>query len=566
VDCLVNNTTFNGIEGENLLSPDEWENEMSDASDAHDRAMLTEMLRRGASRRDVIRWTMAAGATATAAGALVLGAENALAATPKKGGHYKAGVHDGNTSDTLDPATFSSVGMIQLAHTNRNFLTEITPTNEIGPDVSESWEASKDATTWTFKLREGVEFHNGKTFTAKDAVDSLNYHRGKESKSAAKALLSDVKNIRADGDNHVVIELNGGNADLPFVLSDYHLVMMPSDGEGNVDWESGIGTGPYELDEFEPGIYSRLSRNPNYFKEDRAHFDEVTMLILSDAVARNNALVTGEVHSISEAESKTVNLLKRRKGIVVEEMPSGAHCTMPMFCDTAPFDDVDMRLALKYAIDREQALEKAIGGFGVLGNDHPIGPTLPYWADLPQREYDTDKAKFHLKKAGHSSIEIDLSTSDGAFLGAVDTALIFQDSARPAGININVRREPADGYWSNVWLKKPFSVVSWGARPTPDVMFSLAYKKGAEWNESHWENERFNAVLLEAKAELDDSKRKEMYREMMELCRDDGGTIVPFFRNRVYARSEKVMHGPNMSGNWELDGARSAERWWFADT
>lgn len=528
-----------------------------------DQTLLRSMLSKGADRREVMGWLMASGASLTAAGAVTLGAERAHAQTPKKGGHYRAGIHDGNTTDSLDPATTEGVGMIQLNHTNRNYLTEITPTNDIGPDASESWEASADASTWTFKLREGVEFHNGKSFTAKDAVDSLNYHRGEDSKSAAKALLSEVEEITADGDSHVVIKLKAGNADLPYVLSDYHLVMMPSDGEGNVDWESGTGTGPYKLESFEPGVLAKFTRNPNYFKEDRAHFDEVTFITLSDAAARNNALVTGEVDAISEAEAKTVKLLKRRPGLIVEEIPSGAHCTMPMHCDVAPFDNVDVRLAVKYAANRADMLAKSISGLGVVGNDHPIGPTLPYWADIPQREYDLDKAKFHLKKAGHDSIDIELSTSDGAFAGAVDAALHLQETARPAGINIKVNREPADGYWSNIWLKKPFCVVSWGARPTPDVMFSLAYQKGAEWNESHWENDKFNAVLLEAKAELDQDKRAAMYAEMMTLCKDDGGTLVPFFRNRVYARSDKIARGENISGNWELDGARSAERWWF---
>jgi peptide/nickel transport system substrate-binding protein len=95
-------------------------------------------------------------------------------------------------------------------------------------------------------------------------------------------------------------------------------------------------------------------------------------------------------------------------------------------------------------------------------------------------------------------------------------------------------------------------------------MFSLAYKDDAAWNESHWQNEQFNKILREAKAELNQEKRTEMYREMQQLCRDDGGTVVPFFRNRVYARRSNVMHGPDLAGNWELDGARSFQRWWFA--
>ena len=123
---------------------------------------------------------------------------------------------------------------------------------------------------------------------------------------------------------------------------------------------------------------------------------------------------------------------------------------------------------------------------------------MPYWADLPQRAYDPDKAKFHLKKAGAEGLSVQLSAAAAAYAGAVDDALLFQASAKAAGINIEVVREANDGYWSNIWLKKPFVMVQWGARPTPDVMFSLAYKDDADWNESHWKNPKFNALLREA--------------------------------------------------------------------
>jgi peptide/nickel transport system substrate-binding protein len=215
-------------------------------------------------------------------------------------------------------------------------------------------------------------------------------------------------------------------------------------------------------------------------------------------------------------------------------------------------------------MNREEVVQKIARGHATIGNDHPIGNTLPYWADLPQREYDPDKAKHHLKKAGAEGLTIPLSAADAAFGGAVDMCILFKEHAAAAGINIDVVREPNDGYWSNVWLVKPFVVVAWGARPTPDVMFSLAYKDDAAWNESHWNNADFNKILREAKAELNQERRTEMYRDMQMLCRDDGGTIVPFFRNRVFARRSNVLHGPNMAGNWEMDGARSYQRWWFA--
>lgn len=520
------------------------------------------LLGRGASRREALRILMAGGAGLAAATALLGRASDAMAATPKRGGHYRVGIHEGNTTDTLNPALTNGVCMIQVNHTNRNFLTEIDEFNSVAPDIAEGWEALDGATRWVFKLRRGVEFHNGKPFTAADAVASLNYHRKEGSESAAKPLLAGITDIRADGDETVVFTLESANADLPYILSDYHLVMMPSDSDGNVD-ASGVGTGPYILEKFEPGVQVSLTRNPNYFKEGRAHFDAVTFQVLNDPNARLTALLTGEIDVNSQIEAKSIRFLERDDRVVIDNVPSGAHATMPMHVDSPPFDDMNVRLALKHAIDREEIVEKVLGGAGVVGNDHPIGPTVPYWSDIGQRSFDPDKAKFHLKQAGLDGLKVQLSASDAAFPGALDMATLFQASAKKAGIDVEVAREAADGYWSDVWLKKPFIVASWGARPTPDVMFSLAYQGGAAWNESKWDNPNFNKLLLEARSELDDAKRGALYAEMMTLCRDEGGTIVPFFTNRVSARRKEVMHSGNLTGNWQLDGARSAERWWF---
>ena len=238
---------------------------------------------RAIDRRRFMRDALATGMTATAATALWT--NRVVAQTPKKGGTYRVGMHDGNTTDQLDPGTTESVYMIQLNHACRSYLTEITNKNEIGGDVAESWEASDDAKEWRFTLAKDVEFHDGKALTAQDAVDSLNFHRGEDSTSAAKALLEDVEEISADGSHTVVIKTKTGNADLPYLMSDYHLVMMPSDGEGNVDWQSGNGTGPYKIDTHDPGVATHLSRHPNFHKADQAHFDAVITTVVNDANA-----------------------------------------------------------------------------------------------------------------------------------------------------------------------------------------------------------------------------------------------------------------------------------------
>ncbi len=517
-----------------------------------------------ATRRDFMVGASALGLSAAAAS--TMWQSRAYAATPRKGGTFRIGMEDGNTTDSLDPGTTEAVYMIQMNHIFRNYLTEIDEHNKVAPDIAAGWDASPDAKVWSFKLRKGVTFHNGKPFDANDAVASLNYHRGEETKSAAKALLSDVEDIKADGTDTVVITMKSGNADLPYTLSDYHLVMMPSDGEGNVDWKSGVGTGAYSIVNHEAGVRTTLKRNENYFKEGRANFDAVEIIQLSDPNARQTALKTGEVDAVTSLDLKTVHLLKRDPNLVVQNVASGAAITMPMFCDAKPFTDNNVRQAMMYAMDREDILNKIFKGFGTVGNDTHIAPALPYHAaDIPAKPYDPDKARSLLKKAGYDSLDVELSAADAAFAGCVDMATLYSAHAAKAGINVKVVREPNDGYWSNVWLVKPFTMVSWGARPTPDVIYSLAYKSDAAWNESHWQNKRFNELLLQAKAELDDTKRTKMYHEMQMLQATDGGSIIPIYRNRVFAHHKSLGHSENLTANWELDGGRAAERWWFKE-
>ncbi|MGI9413671.1 MAG: ABC transporter substrate-binding protein, partial [Hyphomicrobiales bacterium] len=204
------------------------------------------------TRREFVQYAMAAGVTASAATSIF---DSALAATPKKGGHFRQALTGGGTSDVLDPAQTLDSYMINVSFGQlRNNLTEIDPSGELKGELAESWEASDDAATWRFKLRQGVEFHNGKTLDANDVVASLNHHRGEDTKSAAKGIVKPITDVKADGKDVVVVVLDGGNADFPFLMNDYHLAICPAKDGGGIDWESGQGTGGYVLDKFDPGV------------------------------------------------------------------------------------------------------------------------------------------------------------------------------------------------------------------------------------------------------------------------------------------------------------------------
>ena len=512
------------------------------------------------SRRDFLARASALGLMVAVSPALFSAPVHA--ATPKKGGRLRLGVAGGSTTDSLDPALFEDAFMQNVGWQLRNCLVEIDADGKPIPELAESWDSTPDAAKWTFKLRRGVAFHNGKALDAEDVVFSINHHRGKDSKSAAKGIVDPIKEIKADGKYSVVFTLKGGNADFPFIMSDYHLTIFPA---GTTDIaKNGIGTGGYILESFEPGVRAFTKRNPNYWKEGRAHFDEVETIGIADTSARTNALKTGQIDFMNRCDLKTVHLLKRSPGIQIIRVTGTRHYTLPMRTDTKPYDNNDVRLALKYAIDREQMVKLILRGYGSVGNDHPIAPSQRYHAsELPQRTYDPDKAKFHMKKAGLEGHTFKLHASDAAFGGAVDAAVLYKEHAAKAGIKIDVVQEPKDGYWSNVWLKKPWCTCYWSGRATEDWMFSTAYAADAKWNDTYWKHEKFNKLLIAARAELDDKKRREMYVACQKIVRDEGGVVVPAFRDYVEAASSKLKF-EKVSGSWEQDGQRCCERWWFA--
>ncbi len=513
------------------------------------------------TRREFVSRMTAMGAAAAVPGAMF---SAPAMAQPNKGGHFKVGVGAGSTTDSLDPSTFLDSYMQTAGNAIYSYLAVVDYDGNAVGDLAESIEPSADAKSWTCKLRSGVEFHNGKSVTPEDVVASYRYHMTEESQSAAKSLLKSVTDTKIDG-NAVTFVLSEGNADFPYIMTDYHLGIMPSADGKVVDATSGIGSGGYMVENFDPGVKTLLKRNPNWYDDSTAHFDSIESLAIKDVAARTNALTTGEIHAMDRCDLKTVHLLKRQGSITVHQSTGTQHYSMPMHTTTAPFDDNNVRMALKHGIDREAIVKTILRGYGAVGNDHPIGPSQKFFnADLPQRAYDPDKSKYYLKQAGLDSLKVDLSAADAAFAGAVDTAVLFKEHAAKSGIEVNVVREPDDGYWSNVWLKKPFCMCYWGGRPTADWMFTIAYAANADWNDAYWKHDRFNELLVAARAELDEDKRRGMYYEMQEICSNEGGTIVPMYASYVSATSDWVGTPERLAANWDWDGNRAFVRWWKA--
>ncbi|RFP89878.1 ABC transporter substrate-binding protein [Rhodobacteraceae bacterium 63075] len=511
------------------------------------------------SRREFFGRAAALGVTAAAANTML--ADAVYAAGPQKGGTIKVGIQGGGSGDSLDPALAANATMSQIVRLWGEPLVELADDGGLNGKVAESYSSSPDAKTWTFKIREGITFSNGKTVTAEDALATLERHSGEDTKSGALGLLRGIKSLSAPDSSTFVIELDSANADLPYLMADYHLMIQPNGGKD--DPTAAIGTGPYILKSADMGVRLVFEKNPNHWDDSIGHASTVELLVINDDTARVAALQSGQVHMINRVPPRTAELVGRAPGITIRSKSGPGHYVFIAHRDKEPFANDDVMMALKYAMKRDEMVEKILSGYGTVGNDTPINASYPLYTELEQRTYDPDKAAFHWKKSGQTDPVL-LRTSDNSFPGAPDAAALFQQSAADAGIPIEIKREPNDGYWSEVWNVQPFCTSYWGGRPTQDQMFTTAYLSTADWNDTRFDNEKFDQLLIAARAELDTAKRKQMYADMGQLVRDDGGLICPMFNDFVDGISDDLAGWREETPSFELMNFYAPIEMWVA--
>jgi len=510
--------------------------QLQDLVGPHDSTRMLNALQRGASRRDVLAMLMAGGMQATLAGGLSTLALSAHAATPKRGGRIRVAGATAAITDTLDPAKMSNQTDYCRGTMLYNGLTSLDGSLTPQPALAESFD-TKDAKVWVFKLRKDVKFHDGKPLTPADVVFSVMRHKDAATASKAKALADQIDTVKASGANEVTVTLSAANADLPVILGTFHFMIVK---EGTTDFSTGIGTGPYKLKEFKPGVRSIAVRNEGYWKPGKPYLDEIEFVGIGDEGARVNALLSGDLDLVGSVNPRSVDRIKGTAGFSMFSTQSGQYSDLIMRKDAGPGANPDFILAMKHLIDREQMRKSVALGHAVLGNDQPIDPTNRFhFAGLPQRPFDLDKAKFHLKKSGIGDAAIPVVTSPAA-LYSVEMGLVMQQSAQKIGLNLDVKRMPADGYWANHWLNSQVGFGNVNPRPSADTLLTLFYKSDAAWNESRFKSEKFDQLLISSRAETDATKRKQQYADMQVMIHEQAGTAIPLFLASLDGHSNKL--------------------------
>lgn len=514
--------------------------------------LFSEYVKNRISRRQFMGSLAAAGASAVLINGLLV--QRAQAAQPRRGGRLVIGTEGAQSPDSLDPTKYYSTSNYQMGYSVHENLVNRGPDQKPVPWLATSWNSNADASSWVFDLRKEVTFHDGSDFGADDVIYSLPRHYRKGSESPAKSYMSQIADIEKLSEHQVRFKLVAPNADFPTILSDTRAHITKNGLEDFTG--TPPGTGPFKVVEFSPGTRYVFARNENYWGEDGPYVDELEFVGIGDSNARINALIAGDINLLMQLDQKATKLIENSGVSYLLNAPSGAFINLAMMLDREPTNNSDLRLAMKFAIDRAGIRDNILKGFGSVGNDHPISPIDPYYNnDIPQRAYDPDKARFHIKKAGLENVPIDIYGSDVAGSGALAAAQHVQQSAAAAGIKINVINPPADSYWSAVWMQKPIITSGWDPRPVPDLIFGIAFDSKSSWNETAWRNERFDKLLVEARSVTDFAKRKEMYDEMQLMLHENGGQATLGFRSFVDASRNEVQgikpHGAGPLGFYQ---------------
>jgi len=502
----------------------------------------------GLTREELLKRAAVGGAAIVAGGSLVKSAHGApagvAASAPKRGGTFRIGVSGGSAKDFIDGQNIVTRPDQARIVTGWETLVVFDAAFKLKFDgLAEEITPNKKGTVWTIRVRDGIEFHNGKTLGAADVKYSLQRLVSKKLGLFGGAALSSVdpKQIKVIDKRTVRATLKKPDGTILDALGQYIAGIVPvgysptAVGKANPN----IGTGPYKVQSFTPGQQSVHVRNPNYWRTGQPYFDKVVIIDFPDDTARVNALLGGQIDAMTDVPPAQVAVVNGHSGTKVLESPSAAWTPICMRVDAEPFTDVRVRQAMRLIANRPQMVAQALSGHGKIGNDLYAPFDEAYAKSLPQRVQDIDKAKSLLKAAGKEGLTVDLQTTNGA-LGMNEGAQVFAQQAKAAGVTINVKILDSGAFYGDQYLKWPLSTDFWGSRNYLSQVAAGSLPT-SPYNETHWPaDKKFISLYNQARVTTDRKQQAAIMLAMQKMEYDTGGYIVWGFSTLLDGYSTKV--------------------------
>jgi peptide/nickel transport system substrate-binding protein len=439
----------------------------------------------------------------------------------------------------LDPAFISSDSEVLIANHIYDYLVDIDPQSNVIPRLATGWEVSDDGMTYTFTLAEGAAWHDGDPVSAEDVVWTFERLLDPDVGSGAADVFTEIADVQASGDLEVVFTLSEPNPFFLNDLSDNRALIIKRGTEDPTDFN---GTGPFVVSSYSPEDRIVLEANEAYFMKDQPKLAGVEVIFFNDETASVDALRGGQIDLVMRMSTSLFESLQDEAGITTIDIPTNGFDLVRFRADQPPGDDPRVVQALKLATDREAAFQLVQQGYGSVGNDSPISPlNTSYFApDVLPPERDVEAARNLLAEAGYEDgLDIVLNVPDTG--GRPDLAAVLQAQWAEAGINVDIEIMPESVYYSDApgnWLDATLGITGWGHRPHPQVYLDLMLVCDAQWNESRFCDENFDAVVATAGSTMDEDVRVEAYREVQEILAAEGPVIIPYHFSQLAAISD----------------------------
>ncbi|NEA97832.1 ABC transporter substrate-binding protein [Streptomyces sp. SID13726] len=477
--------------------------------------------------------------------------------TPKRGGRLRAAFAGGGASETLDPHLANLFADVARAKALYDKLADYGADLSARPRLAAEWEPNRTLDRWQVTLREAV-FHDGSPVTAADVLHSYRRITDPDQAFRAKASLDpiDLDASRATGQRTVEFVLKRPTAEFPNVLAAFGAYIVP---EGAKDFDRNpIGSGPFRLVSFAPGRSAVFRRFDDHW-DGAPHLDELELLVANEESARVNALLGGQIEYAHELGPTTARAHEGKGQIEIVRLRGSAMQAFCMKTDRAPFDDKRVREAFFLIADRQELVDGALSGAGVVGNDL-FGKGYEYYADsLPQRTQDLDRARALLKQAGAENLRVTLDTSAVA-AGFTEAAGIFRDQAAEAGVTIDVKMGSKDSYWSDILDNGTLCCYRSGAMPI-EAHFSQRLLTDSTTNATKWRHKDFDALYQQAQSTRDKTERAAVYERMQRRLYAEGGFVVWGFADWIIGTSRDVRGVETEAPANTLDWARFDKVW-----
>lgn len=510
--------------------------------------LIDQLRARKIGRREFVRRAAVAGMSlplagfiATACGAARDPLEEAdppQTGVPKQGGTLRVGQEQ--PSGALDPVLVNNQGGLTLLGQTGEFLAWSDGKLELQPRLAERWSPNDDGSVWTFNLRQGVTFHDGKTMDAEDVVTTFDRLADPANGSNALSVFSGVLskgNTKAVDATTVEFTLDAPTGNFPYLTSsdNYNAIILPKDYEG--DWErTFIGTGPWKLGEYRPGVGVTFLPNEQYWDPARRPLAEKCEFTF---FTNEQSLILGfqgnQVDVVVQFSVSGGKALLTDPTVVTTELKSSAHRQCHMRCDVEPFNDKRIRQAVGLLVNRTDLVDGLLDTKTDIGNDSPFAPVYPSTSpDVRQREQNIAEARKLLEAAGVADgFSVTLSTWDGFEMP--DYAQLLQQNVLAAGIRLSLSITDAGTYYGEAtfgnsrWLDSKIGITEYGHRGVPNVLLGAPLLSTGTWNSAHFKNPTYDKLFADYTAAIDLDTQRATARQIQDLLLDETPILFAYF-------------------------------------